>query len=316
LQVTADRSARPLHPATATLLAALAYVVASVLAAALVLLSLQLARAAGLRDGEAPRPDSLPALMAMTVVQWPITCVALRALGRRFCAQDDRSSGLATTRRASLWARGLALGLALLLLPGLLAHACGLLGEPPAAVLAAVPAPSGVAAWPLLLATLPALFIAAFGEEYAFRGFLQPLWEPGAGPQGALLLAAALFTGLHVTNPGASFAGALGVFIAGLLLGLARGFSGSLWLPAGIHFGWNLAEGCVLGLPMSGFRLPSLLRWQSADGPVARRLAGGEFGPEEGLLFHSSLALGIALLLLLAPRLRAAASASPAPDAP
>jgi hypothetical protein len=56
----------------------------------------------------------------------------------------------------------------------------------------------------------------------------------------------------------------------------------SLWLPIGLHFGWNFTEGVVLGAPLSGsgIDLPGLLV-AHPSGPEL--LTGGRFGPEAGL---------------------------------
>jgi membrane protease YdiL (CAAX protease family) len=41
-------------------------------------------------------------------------------------------------------------------------------------------------------------------------------------------------------------------FEAGILLGLAYTVTGRLWLPIGIHTGWNFAEGTIFGTGVSG----------------------------------------------------------------
>jgi len=51
----------------------------------------------------------------------------------------------------------------------------------------------------------------------------------------------------------------------------------SLWIPIGFHFAWNTTMGAVLGLPISGARIPGLLRAE-VSGPEP--WTGGRFGPE------------------------------------
>jgi hypothetical protein len=87
--------------------------------------------------------------------------------------------------------------------------------------------------------------------------------------------------------------GALGAFIAGLWLGLAFLESGSLLFAAGLHLGWNAASALVLGLPVSGLALPSLLRWLPSGDPAEQIFWGGSYGPEEGIAFHAALALAV-----------------------
>jgi hypothetical protein len=69
--------------------------------------------------------------------------------------------------------------------------------------------------------------------------------------------------------------------LGAILLGLAYLRTGSLALPIGIHFGWNWAQGSLLGFDVSGFTqsgwlLPHLLakpQWFN----------GGAFGPEASI---------------------------------
>jgi hypothetical protein len=55
----------------------------------------------------------------------------------------------------------------------------------------------------------------------------------------------------------------------------------SLWLPYGIHLGWNLGIGFVFGFPLSGIDIPSLWTTGVAGSDT---ILGGDYGPEGGLL--------------------------------
>ena len=54
--------------------------------------------------------------------------------------------------------------------------------------------------------------------------------------------------------------------------------TGSLWFSCGLHFGWNLFQGAVFGLPVSGLSEFSTVVTASAQGSTA--LTGGAYGPE------------------------------------
>jgi hypothetical protein len=69
---------------------------------------------------------------------------------------------------------------------------------------------------------------------------------------------------------------------AGVLLALAYATTNRLWLPIGLHAGWNFAEGTIFGTSVSGHAAtPSLLRG-ALQGPAA--LTGGSFGPEASVV--------------------------------
>lgn len=138
----------------------------------------------------------------------------------------------------------------------------------------------------LLLAVGFGLFAAQ--EELIARGFLlQSLGARWPFPAAAAVQAA--FFGLaHLANPHAGVASTAGIFCAGLFFAAAYARTGRLWLPTGLHIGWNLMEGPMLGLPLSGLRTARFLETH-LTGPVLA--TGGSFGPEAGLVAALTLLL-------------------------
>ncbi len=129
--------------------------------------------------------------------------------------------------------------------------------------------------------TFGLLLLAAATEELVFRGFPLQILVEGMGKWPAVMMMSALFGATHLSNPGASLLSALNTAIAGILLSLAFVKSRSLLLPYGIHAGWNLGLGVILGFPLSGLHLASLwtIRVTGND-----KILGGGYGPEGGLL--------------------------------
>ncbi len=83
---------------------------------------------------------------------------------------------------------------------------------------------------PLVLALVIA---APLTEEFFFRGFLLPGWQSSwPGPIGALLLTSGLWAGMHLQYDLFDITLIFGV---GLVLGLARWRSGSLFTPLAMH---------------------------------------------------------------------------------
>lgn len=255
------------------------------------------AEVAGVPGGAAAWVASRP--LVPTIAMWalllPTTLAFARARGL-----DRAAVGIRRRRPGPELALGLLLGGAMIAGPALLGRLLG--GYEPAQSAVA----TGADALPLLAGLLPALLLAGFGEELAFRGFLLPIWQRAGGLRAGLFVSSLLFTAVHASNPGVTASGFAGILLAGLWLGLARALSGSLWFPAGLHAGWNIATSTAFGLPVSGFELPSLLRWAPTDGAWARGLLGTGFGPEEGLAFHAALVLGTVAVLVLGPLLREA----------
>lgn len=140
------------------------------------------------------------------------------------------------------------------------------------------------------------LFIAVgVYEELLSRGYhLQNLIDGTNFPM-ALFLSSSIFSVLHLANPHASWHSALGILAAGYFFGYAWFRTRRLWLPIGLHIGWNFFEGPIFGFPVSGMKTPSLILHR-VDGPIL--LTGGGFGPEAGLVMVPALILGAYLIWL------------------
>lgn len=136
-------------------------------------------------------------------------------------------------------------------------------------------------AWPLpVIAGL--LGLGALGEELMFRGYgFQILARSWSAP-GTIAITGVLFGIAHLlTNAGISSIGAINTALWGSLLGYAWWRTRALWLPVGLHFGWNLGL-VAIGVPLSGLTIKATgfaLQWSAGE-----LLSGGAYGPENGLL--------------------------------
>jgi membrane protease YdiL (CAAX protease family) len=141
-----------------------------------------------------------------------------------------------------------------------------------------------------------AIFIlVGFNEELLFRGYQLQTITSGLNIFWGLAISSAIFGGLHLSNPNATWVSAVGIFFAGLFLAYGFVRTGQLWLSIGLHLGWNFFEGIVFGFPVSGIATYPLIHINVA-GPEA--WTGGAFGPEAGLIVLPALALGAILIHL------------------
>jgi len=146
---------------------------------------------------------------------------------------------------------------------------------------------------PGLIGGLGYFIVIGFQEELIFRGYqLQNLVDSLDLPKG-LIISSLFFTIAHVLNPHASILSTLGIFISGLFLAYGWIRSHQLWLPIGLHIGWNFFEGNVFGFPVSGTDTFHLIS-QTVTGP--KILTGGDFGHEAGLVLVPALAMGAILI--------------------
>jgi hypothetical protein len=163
------------------------------------------------------------------------------------------------------------------------------------------------------------LLFGAVGEELMFRGYAFQLLAGAFGLWRVTIPFAVLFALMHLGNldigaPAASHAAQFGVNwvklgsawlgivntgLWGVLFCVAMWRSGALWLPIGLHFGWNIV------LPLAGARLSGFtivltgyeLQWTSSVW-----LSGGEYGPEASVL--TTIVCGLLLIWLWRSRLQ------------
>ena len=136
--------------------------------------------------------------------------------------------------------------------------------------------------------------IISFNEELSFRGYILQRLAQAWGLPAAVIVSSLIFAMVHVLNPNVQPLAMVSLFVAGLLLACAYLVSRSLWLPIGLHIGWNLAEMHLLGFAGSGAPEPALVR-SVVTGPEV--MTGGAFGPEGGLVGLTATLTGIIILL-------------------
>lgn len=139
------------------------------------------------------------------------------------------------------------------------------------------------------------LFCGAMGEEIVFRGFIMQYLVRGWGKWAGVIVAALFFGLLHTGNPGATWLGTLNTALFGILFGVGVLRTHELWLPIGMHFGWNVTLP-FLGATLSGLTIRVTgYEWKWNTGDLSHDyLSGGAYGPEASLL-----CTGIIVVLLV-----------------
>jgi membrane protease YdiL (CAAX protease family) len=137
--------------------------------------------------------------------------------------------------------------------------------------------------------------LVGWNEELLSRGYHLQTIASGLNLFWGVVISSAVFGLLHLGNPNATWVSAAGIFFAGVYLAYGYIRTQQLWLPIGLHIGWNFFEGVVFGFPVSGLDIYALTRI-TIHGPEL--WTGGAFGPEAGLIVLPSLILGALLIYL------------------
>jgi len=134
------------------------------------------------------------------------------------------------------------------------------------------------------------LLFGVVGEELLFRGYGFQLLVARMGPWATILPFGVLFAVAHSMNISVSTLGLVNTGLWGIVLGFAFLRSGDLWLPIGLHFGWNWILP-LFGVNLSGFTMVLTgfeIRWN-----VGEIWSGGGYGPEGSILTTvAAVALG------------------------
>jgi len=125
------------------------------------------------------------------------------------------------------------------------------------------------------------LSAGAVGEELLFRGYGFQTLLAATGPFATILPVGVIFALLHERNPNASSLGIVNTAAFGILFGYAYLRSRDLWLPIGLHLGWNFTLP-AFGVNLSGLRMKVTgyeMSWTAGD-----LWSGGDYGPEASVL--------------------------------
>jgi uncharacterized protein len=150
------------------------------------------------------------------------------------------------------------------------------------------PTPAEHPSWGAMIFAAAMLAGGAAGEELLFRGYGFQIMLAEIGPFATILPVSVVFALLHQNNPNASWGGLANTAAFGALFGCAYLRSRDLWLPMGLHFGWNFTLP-LFGANLSGLRMNvtgSEMSWTAGT-----LWSGGAYGPEASVLTSAAVAL-------------------------
>jgi membrane protease YdiL (CAAX protease family) len=144
-----------------------------------------------------------------------------------------------------------------------------------------------------LLVFFVVMLFGAIGEEVLFRGLIFQRLTEAFGPWVGITITSLLFGWAHSQNLSVTWLAIANTVLWGAVFGFARLRSNDLWLPIGLHAGWNWILP-LLGVQLSGFTLEVTgIRLRSED-PL---WSGGAYGPEAGVFTTAAMPLIVFLLL-------------------
>jgi uncharacterized protein len=132
--------------------------------------------------------------------------------------------------------------------------------------------------WPVLIMSVQAGVV----EEILTRGIIFRIAEEAIGTWWSVVLSALIFGFMHIWNPNATVFSSVSIALtAGVILALLYVVTRQLWVPIGLHAGWNFTLGGIYGAPVSGGEPGGILE---ASFPGPEWITGGAFGPEASVI--------------------------------
>ncbi len=143
------------------------------------------------------------------------------------------------------------------------------------------------------------LLFGSVGEELVFHGYAFQHLVRNIGEFATVLPFGIIFGLVHMGNQNVTLLAVLNTITWGVLLGCAYLRTRTLWLPIGMHFGWNVATP-FLGERLSGFTIAVTgyeLHWRTGV-----LWSGGAYGLEGGLFTTVVVAGLFAVLYRVIPQ--------------
>lgn len=137
------------------------------------------------------------------------------------------------------------------------------------------------------------VLVAAF-EELMFRTYPLFVWAETYPASIAILLNSLCFGLIHLANPGYTPLAFVNIMLAGAMFSVFTLVKQNVSWAIGIHFGWNFAQGVLLGYKVSGLDTERALIAE----PVGKAyLSGGSFGMEGSIFCTVILSILIGCML-------------------
>jgi membrane protease YdiL (CAAX protease family) len=132
------------------------------------------------------------------------------------------------------------------------------------------------------------LAAGALGEELMIHGYAFQLLVREVGAWATIIPVAIIFALLHGSNPASSWLSTAITAGFGIIFGYSWLRSRDLWLPIGLHFGWNFTLP-LFGVNISGLKIRMTgyeLSWTAGT-----LWSGGDYGPEASMLTLAAIVL-------------------------
>ena len=153
-------------------------------------------------------------------------------------------------------------------------------------------------------------------EEIMFRGFMISSFSKRFKPAVGIIVSSIMFSAFHSLNSGYTPLASVNLILIAVLFALIYMLTGDIWMTSAMHTAWNLTQGNIYGLQVSGNDAANSIVTAIYDSNAASLITGGDFGPEGGLATTAvtSVCLVIVIVLLIVKSKKTKAASQPVQD--
>jgi membrane protease YdiL (CAAX protease family) len=136
-------------------------------------------------------------------------------------------------------------------------------------------------------------------EEVMFRGFMLRSLSRKFRPVTGIAISSLAFSAFHSLNKGYTPLASVNLVLIAVLFALIYHLTGDIWMTSAMHTAWNLSQGNIFGLQVSGNDASNSIITAIYDKNASSLITGGAFGPEGGLATTAVTAVCLIIVTVL-----------------
>lgn len=136
-------------------------------------------------------------------------------------------------------------------------------------------------------------------EEIMFRGYMIPAFARRYKRVIAVAVSSIMFSAFHSLNKGYTPLASVNLILIAVLFALIYLLTDNIWMTSAIHTAWNLTQGNIYGLQVSGNNAANSVILTVYDKNCSALITGGDFGPEGGLAVTAVTTICIVIVSIL-----------------
>lgn len=139
-------------------------------------------------------------------------------------------------------------------------------------------------------------------EEIMFRGYMIPAFSKKYNVAVGVAVSSVLFSAFHSLNLGFTPLASINLALIAVLFALIYLLTDNIWMTSAIHTAWNLTQGNIYGLQVSGNTAANSAIRTIYSENCSALITGGDFGPEGGLAVTAVTAVCLVIVIVLLVR--------------